>query len=251
MIISENVVLIEGPEFGVFDKTVVTMFLRMVQDNFYRWLGGKPVGEKRCLVCYQDNNPEIYLKDGYHQIRLNTHGNYWCQWVYQYAHEFCHHLIDGPCDGVVSGLKWFEETLCELSSLHNLYEMACFCEVSTKENLRRYAPAVRDYLSRMGDSLSASENSHKNLAEYILQHTAELSQDRYHREIYSTIAFSMLPVFRRNPYLWRIVPQIGDSCCFVSLGRLFDRLQKSADNSYSQSLAELRKMMLGAACQED
>lgn len=243
MIISENVVLIECPEFGVFDKTAVPMFLRMVQDNFYRWLGGKPVGEKRCLVYYQDHNPAIYSRDGYHIIKLHTHGNYWCQWVYQYAHEFCHHLIKGPMLRDVRGLVWFEETVCELSSLHNLYEMAGFCEVSSKGNLRRYAPSVRGYLD---DHLSKScQVPQGTCAEYLQSIKDILAQPEYQRPLYSEIAFQMFPLFLDNPCLWKIILHFGDMRRWPSLEVLFRHLRETEDDSYSLSLEKLKRLLIG------
>ena len=46
----------------------------------------------------------------------------------------------------IIGLMWFEETVCELASLHNLYEMVRFCKTSSKGNLNRHVPVVLDYL---------------------------------------------------------------------------------------------------------
>lgn len=242
--ISKNILLEDCPQFGNFNKDVVPCILKMVVSNFENWIGGSLLNERFCSIGYQNDNPETYLIEGQHHIRLNINGNYWCQWVYQFAHEYCHHLIDGPCNGLVVGLKWFEETLCELSSLHNLSEMAVLCFNSTIPNLNHYAPSVLSYLFHLENNRPSIGRFHKGLAEYISQHMEELSQDMYHRGIYSTIAFSMLPVFRQNPYLWKIVLHIGDSCQWTSLDCLLDHLQKTADMSYYYPLEELRMLLL-------
>ena len=80
---------------------------------------------------------------GEHIIFLNAKENYWCQWVYQFAHEYCHHLIDGTLTGEWSNLLWFEETICELSSLYNLNKMIDYC---TTNGLPGYSPSVQVYL---------------------------------------------------------------------------------------------------------
>ncbi|MDG1670574.1 MAG: hypothetical protein P8H96_06890, partial [Akkermansiaceae bacterium] len=48
-------------------------------------------------------------------VKLDTHKTYWSQYAYQWAHELCHVLCGFREDGREN--KWFEETLCELSSL--------------------------------------------------------------------------------------------------------------------------------------
>lgn len=80
---------------------------------------------------------------GEHIIFLNAKENYWCQWVYQFAHEYCHHLIDGTLTGEWSNLLWFEETICELSSLYNLNKMI---DYYTTNGLPGYSPSVQVYL---------------------------------------------------------------------------------------------------------
>ena len=243
MKVSDIVTLVECPEFGAFDRNAVATLLRMVQDNFYRWLGGKPDSERRCLIYYKDNNPSIYSSDGYHLIHLHTHDNYWCQWVYQYAHEFCHHLISGPMLRDIRGLVWFEETLCEVASCHNLYEMARLCKTTFTGNLNRYAPSARDYLD---DLLSTSRSAvQKTCREYLQSNKAALAQSVYQREIYSGISSCIFPLFLENPSLWKIILHFGDMRRWPSLEALFRHLRGKADDSNSLSLAKLEKMMIG------
>lgn len=82
---------------------------------------------RKCIVLYKEEGPMCSLIGDSHLIFLAVRDNYWCQWVYQFAHEYCHHLINGPLSGEWSKMLWFEETICELSSLYNLYMMKSFC----------------------------------------------------------------------------------------------------------------------------
>lgn len=243
--VSDNIILEGCLQFGDFDKQIVPFFLRMVQSNFHTWLGGEPACERFCLISYQDNYPSIFKKDGLHFIRLHTYGNYWCKWVYQFSHEYCHHLIDGECNGHIAGLKWFEETLCELSSMHNLNEMARVCAMSPMQNLTRFAPAVLDYLDGL---LSVRQTTPQcTCREFLLQQKGKLAQPVYHRDVYSGIAASMFPLFVKNPCLWRIILHIGDSCRWSSLESLFSHVENVADASCRSSLLELRDLLLGSS----
>lgn len=242
MTISENVTLIDCPEFGAFDNGTVAMLLRMVQENFYQWLGEKPDNEKYCLIYYRDNYPEICsISDGLHLIKLNTHNNLWCQWVYQFAHEFCHHLINGSMSRDVTGLMWFEETVCELASLHNLYEMGRFCKTSSKGNLNRYAPAVQDYL----DDLMKCPIPSRDVQGFLARHIDVLSRPVYCRDTYNILASSIFHLFLENHCLWKIILQFGDMRRWSSLDALFRHLRNTADDSYSLSLEKLKRLLIG------
>lgn len=242
MTISENVTLIKCPEFGEFDKEIVAMLLRMVQENFYRWLGGKPDNEKFCLIYYRDNYPEICsISDGLHLIKLNTHNNLWCQWVYQFAHEFCHHLINGSMSRDITGLMWFEETVCELASLHNLYEIVRFCKTSSKENLNRHVPAVLDY----PDDLMKCSIPSIDVQGFLARHIDVLNRPVYCQDTYNILASSIFPLFLENPCLWKIILHFGDMRRWTSLEALSRHLRNTADDSYSLSLYKLQNLLVG------
>lgn len=38
---------------------------------------------------------------------------YWSQFIFQFAHEFCHYMTFGH---VTQTMRWFEEAICELAS---------------------------------------------------------------------------------------------------------------------------------------
>lgn len=241
--VSDKIRLVECSEFGNFNRDIVMDFLRMVQQNFYLWLGGQPEDERYCVIIYHDKYPMCIKCGSNHIIQLCTHDNYWCQWVYQFSHEYCHHLINGPSGNGVRGMMWFEETVCELASIHNLYEMVLFCTASPNKIRLRYAQAVQDYL--YAHLLSLQPSRQYTCGEFLSLHTEELAQPVYHREIYSGIASYMLPLFLANPNLWKIILHFGDMRRWPSLEALFRHLQDTADDSYSLSLCKLQKLLLG------
>ena len=80
---------------------------------------GKPV-----LVKYMKDGPMCSNRGIYRVIFLSATEAYWCQYMYQFAHEFCHHLINGPMDGNYVSSFWFEESVCEMASEYFLMKIA-------------------------------------------------------------------------------------------------------------------------------
>ena len=58
-----------------------------------------------------------------HKVALSARDTFWCQYVYQFAHEFCHTMIN-PFVLRVGSNCWIEETFCELASVFTLRRMA-------------------------------------------------------------------------------------------------------------------------------
>ena len=239
--VSRNITFRYSAGFGSFDHGIVFSLLRYVQGNLYRWTESVPHEDRHCFVEYRGNNPQIRESQGQHVIGLHVSGNHWCQWVYQFAHEYCHHMICGNMTGKKNGLFWFEETVCELSSMHNLYCMVRFCETSPSVWLRRFAPAVRDYL---GDLLGEA-GFLPDCRQFLLRHKDELAQPAYQRSMYSALSATMLPLFLGNPSLWKVILHFGDMSRWASLEVLFRHLHETSDDSYSSSLANLDRLLLG------
>ena len=118
--IYKNVNSITGEEWGDANYSVVCFVLTSVIKAFENEgfdQGTMPdlnimhaLPAMDCPMCC--GNGEL------HTIFLYTHNNYWSQYVYQFAHEFCHHVVGGPLDGLLDSSFWFEESLCELASCY-------------------------------------------------------------------------------------------------------------------------------------
>ena len=192
---------------------------------------------RRCIVLPTEGAPMCSKVGEEHIIFLNAKENYWCQWVYQFAHEYCHHLIDGTLTGEWSNLLWFEETICELSSLYNLNKMIDFC---TTNGLPGYSPLVQVYLDNL-----MTKNKAYNLdasGGWYLEKSEILKNEKYKRDLYNAIAVMMYPLFVKNPNLWKLILNIGDIRSWTTLDDLFSHLEATADCSYSESLCGLRRM---------
>lgn len=236
--ISDNIYVAEDPKFGTYNKHIVHRLLQQVQIDFSSWIGTQAFTTSNCIICYQDGHPEIYsMGEAGHRICLHVKGDDLWRWVYQFAHEYCHHLINGNTSGNVTGLMWFEETICDLSAICHLDRLIALCGVLRIDN------HVKDWIVNCRNANLGTVQS--NCREYLKQNLDKLGQPLYQRGIYSNLSTTMLPLFQKNPCLWKIILQFGDMRRWSSLDALFRHLRNTADDSYSLSLYKLQNLLVG------
>lgn len=236
--VSPNIVLDENAAFGKPAYAVIREFLYMVDANMMTALGRPVFSTRRCIVAHKSDCPMCVAAGEDHIIFLSAHDNYWCKWVYQFAHEYCHHLINGSLSGGWSSLLWLEETICELSSLYNLHRMVSCCDRISRTS---YSLSVQQYLN---DLLTENNNVYNLCVDggWYQDYKELLSSEPYKRDLYNAIAVLMYPLFVENPSLWKLILNIGDIRSWGSLEELFEHLQTNADTSYLDSLKRLQKM---------
>lgn len=239
--ISDNIVLVKKG-FGNFHEDIIRDLLRHVDIWLTDALGQPHFSSKQVVVLQGEDNPQFCDARKVHFIFLVTNDNYWCQWVYQFAHEYCHHLIDEAMASGVDGLIWFEETVCELSSMFCLYRMYDYFRLHTYQDLRSYSLSVRDYL----EDMLKHEDIAVPLHLYIERNLHLLEQHEYHRDIYIVVAKQMLPLFVECPSLWKIILHFGNMHERKSLTLLFEHLKAEADTTYADALQRLRVLLLGS-----
>lgn len=233
--ISPNIYITENPSFGTYDKTVVHRLIQQVQIDFSSWVGDDIFLTSNCFIQYKPDFPMISpLPNGDHLISLYVTGDDWWRWTFQFAHEYCHHIINGTMTGEVTGLTWFEETICHLSSICHLDRLIALCDVLRIDN-RAWIQSCRE--ANFGSPQT-------NCPEYLKSHADALAQPVYQREIYSNLSATIYPLFQENNHLWKMIRHFGDTRSWSSLGDLFAHLQETADDSYAVSLDKLRNMLL-------
>lgn len=254
-----NIILPDG-QFGDADYLTIAKFLLSVK-NFFRQIGID--NDITIHLVYRDGDPMCCrLNHDEHVITLSSRGNYYCQWVYQFSHEYCHHLINGPLRGETGGLMWLEESICRVASLACLENMVRFCANNKEQHINLYTPAVVTYLRdlqypplpegllrflpSLSEPLLYSQiplDFAANLRDY-LQRESNLLSTTYSHSAYCRIAYSIFPHFHNNPNLWKILPFLGDMYNRQSLTQLYADLCYSADDTYLSSLEDLFTTLL-------
>ena len=152
------------------------------------------------------------------RVGLNSEDARWAQMAFQFGHEFCHALaqhsalaLHGWHPGRHSNL-WFEESLCETSSLFVLHRLAVtWAQNAPYEQWRGYAPAMGKYAS---DRLARPEHQlppDTTFAAWFRQNEASLRENPVLREKEVIIARQMLPLFEAEPAGWL-------AACYLNLG---------------------------------
>lgn len=238
--ITPHIYISEDKSWGNYTEFFIFDIIRNIEKDFTDSIGTKNI--KDILLFHKSNGPLCMNNGNYRIIFLSTKSNHFCQWVYQFAHEYCHHLIDGTMCGEIKGLLWFEETICELASIYHLnrYYKRCTTDIL----LQNLAPAVLDYLHDLyTKNVQLVELFHQ---EYLNIFLDQLGQPVYHREIYNAIAVSILPLFEENPSLWKMILNFGDIRKWNSLEELFEHLLQCSTDDYRNSLLLLKNKLLGS-----
>lgn len=224
--------------FGEYSQNIVHGVLGAISSNI-----DMLTGVENKLACHVMESatgvPMCCNWMGGHAILLTVKGDYWCQWVYQFAHEYMHHIICGDMSGRIQGLIWLEETLCELSSL---YQLALFHQICLMNHaipsLQHFAPAILDYQHDLLVSHLDLKRQFQSPG-VVSRWLPLLSEPRYHRDHYNAIACHILPLFQENPHLWRMTAHMGDSRQYQTLGDLWEHLRRCAEGSWRDSLEKL------------
>lgn len=173
-----------------------------------------------------------------------ANGLHYGQWLYQFAHEYTHHLIGGTKSGEIHGQLWFEETLCETASRFAIHTLA-HSGLCARLGLHRAFPVLRHYRD---NHLAVSEHLY---SEYLRKGSfatwlplLQNPSSGYLREHYCVIADAFLPLFCTNPSLWSIIAHIGDSRQWRTLSELFAHLHSTECRTEAANLIKMHMMFL-------
>lgn len=240
--------------FGTFNQGVVVMLLNSVREFF---TNAGVESEKPIIIVHDLTGPECCAMPGEdtHLIKLSTGGDFWCQWIFQFAHEYCHHLIDGGLDPQAAGLRWLEESICHVASYVCLDNFARIC--ANKPDLCKNVKPIVNYLkSLMCESgkilyesymydvqnpnifVSIPKECFISLHTYIQEKRSKLESE-YFMCAHIYISRALFPHFYNNKNLWKILPELKDTRQWTSVKDLYEYLKNQAEDNYRQSLDEM------------
>ena len=189
-------------------------------------------GRRAPLTLYRRGPKGEYL------MKVTTKGRYWCQFAYQFAHEFCHILANYSHKTPVAN-KWFEESLCEMAAIYAMRRMAVTWKTSPPyPTWKSYAPSIREYV----DDLQKAEDKlpkGKTLAVWYKENSAALRKAPCMRAKNRIVANSLLGLFEASPGDWAAVG-------YLNSGKpASDSFQDHLGNWYRQTPARHRKIVAG------
>lgn len=138
-------------------------------------------------------------------IRLNCNPIYWCQLAYQFAHEYCHFLIPKE---VVHELRWFEESICALSSIFFMEQLATVWSNENILNCPGYALSIKNYIESNKQHIEIFDLNALSHADSAVWEKFSVPNGEYHRDMNRYIAIQLLPIFKEYPKLWTAVPDL-------------------------------------------
>lgn len=233
--ISPNI-SIEHNGFGDANLSVIGPILSSIEAEMTSLIDKRLYFYKKIHIKRGYDDPIIYNQDGLHVVELNVTSNYWCKWIYQFAHEYCHHLINGSFSGGLCGLLWFEEVLCEACSI--------YCLISIERRWESMFPAYASFREGIRSYVYDLLVDDIKINYPILESNAYIrcsSGYDYNRELYHSLACRIwLPLLLEEPSLWKIINHIGDSRVWRSLSDLLTHLEQTADSSYIKQMRMCR-----------
>lgn len=240
--------------FGTFNPEVIAMLLNSIRD-FFASVGVESM--KPIVIVHDPTGPECCAipNEEKHLIKLSTGGDFWCQWVYQFAHEYCHHLIDGGLVRQTVGLRWLEESICHVASYVCLDNFARICaqRVDLCGNVKQivdylegmmcesgkilYEPYIHN-IQKLNPIVPIPNECYISLHTYIQEKRNKLESE-YFVCGYIYISRALFPHFYNNKNLWKILPELKDTRQWGSVEELYEHLEHHVKDDYRQSLNDM------------
>jgi hypothetical protein len=135
-------------------------------------------------------------------VELNTQDRFWCQYAYQFSHEFCHVLSGFEDDW--KGNQWLEESFCECASLFVLRRLAVtWAKNPPYASWQGYAVHFREYADDVMRGFEAVPDA--GIAEYVRKHREAMEKQGTDRTRNGVVAVALLRQLETAPQYWEAV----------------------------------------------
>jgi len=158
------------------------------------------------VVFRREGVPQMFYEGGprgRHKVDvvlLTARNRFWCQYVYQFAHEHCHilHNADLPYPHEAG---WFSESLSEMASLFVLRALSKRWQREPPfPGWESFAPKLAEYTEPILKKAAIFEGI--SLAAWYARHKEILRADPINRELNAVVACRLLPWFEERPEHW-------------------------------------------------
>jgi hypothetical protein len=148
--------------------------------------------------------------NGEFTVQITAKDRHWARYSYEFAHEFCHVLCPSTSKDKENPNYWFEEALCDTSSLFVLRRMAETWKTSPPySNWSDYASALKDYSDDYLRQEHRKLPANTSLAEWYRQNQAELKKDKKLTKRVELVASQLLPLFEETPQNWEVISYLN------------------------------------------
>ncbi|QAR35370.1 hypothetical protein [Latilactobacillus curvatus] len=139
------------------------------------------------------------------KISLSCQPTLWSQLIYQFAHEYCHRLIDSPFPSLNS--LWFEEAICESSSRFFLKKMGI---TNLKDKiLQKYKFNFIEYSNSLYNSnMETPWSTNQIFLNNDILKRLNIETTAPKRPYLNFLSTKITPIFSAHPDLWANVKDI-------------------------------------------
>lgn len=206
-------VRIQTNAFGTASPAEITAVLNSAAFEIWRHCPRTEIGG--IDVYYRPDHPQVDFRrtsSSRIAIGLSAHDTHWAQYSYQFAHEFCHALVNfsNNSNQLVRYPRhanlWLEESFCETASLFSLRAMSRSWQVDPPYPAwRAYAPWLNDYAAKR---LALPEHHLPAETPFLVwfrEKEPALRRNADMRDTNTIIALQFLPIFEAEPHGWQAV----------------------------------------------
>lgn len=188
---------------------------------------------------------------GAYQVQLTARDEQWAAYVYEFAHELCHVLGNyerHPHLQSAGAHRWFEEALCEVSSLYTLHRLAAdWAQSPPSARLGVQAQQLQAGADRFLAERHRQLPPGQSLADWYARHAVALRANPYDRDRNEVVANQLLPLFEESPALWEALGYLNLD---APGGDFADYLRTWRDNAppaYLDSIGYVMALFFGPA----
>jgi NitT/TauT family transport system substrate-binding protein len=186
---------------------------------------------------------------GEYQVQLTARDDRWAGYVYEFAHEFCHVMANyerHPHFQAAGMHQWFEEALCEVSSLYTLQRFAAEWQLAPPSpRLQGYAQELQASADRFLAEKHRRLAPGQTLAAWFAANERKLRSGAYDRDRNEVVATQLLPLFEENPELWEALGYLNLDAPGGSFQDYLRNWRDNAPLAYRDSISYVMALFFG------
>ena len=194
--------IVENGNWGAVSLSAIQGVVGSAYTVLVRAFEKEPEDAIHMIPWNQEYPLAVYDRRPY-QIYLSARDSYWSQYVYQFSHELCHILTNFD-RAKQHRHKWFEGSLCELSSLFVLHRLAEVWAESPPAGILKavdFAPSHGKYAESVEEKYRLYPGKH--LPKWFAENITALEASPTERKLNGVMSVALLDYFRKDPSLWR------------------------------------------------